>query len=216
MSSLIIRAPRPEVGYTVIRNEVLRDNRLSYRDRGLLAYMLSHTDNWRFSVETLSAQGVDGKQALYASMKSLEEAGYLTRKRVHDKETGKFDWQTFVYDLPQDSFDSPVTPKRELQDPINRQAALLVKDVWEPAVVGQTSQAPIAVVRIVETALRNGITAPRCAKALGILAATKTTVTQYQFDRALNGTPVKGQLNADKQKDWSAIKSGAQDGLVTI
>jgi hypothetical protein len=37
----IIRAERPHINYTIIKNETLRNNSLSFRARGIHAYLLS-------------------------------------------------------------------------------------------------------------------------------------------------------------------------------
>lgn len=44
----------------MIRNEVVRDKRLSYRARGLLCAMLSYPDNWSFNRDWLAEQ-TDGE-----------------------------------------------------------------------------------------------------------------------------------------------------------
>jgi hypothetical protein len=51
---MIVRTPRIERDFTVLPNRALRDPYLSYRARGVLAYVLSMPDNWRTSAETLA------------------------------------------------------------------------------------------------------------------------------------------------------------------
>jgi hypothetical protein len=104
----IIRGPRPESGYSILRNAIVRDDRLSFKARGLLAYLLSHDEGWRVSADLLAQQGPDGRTAILSGMKELEEAGYLVR--VKDRsEDGTFATHTVVYEEPQT--ESPVCPK---------------------------------------------------------------------------------------------------------
>lgn len=215
----IVRAPRPDSGYTILRNDLLRDDRLSYRSRGILTYILSHTDNWRTDVETLATHGREGKQALYTAMKELEAAGYLIRKRVRNEANGTFAWSVTVYDVPQDGAPTvtqetprPAAVKNDT-DKATKQASRIVADVWEPATAGTNPQPNVAVVRIVAGALRNGIAPTAIAKALVTIAKNKQTVTINRLNEAINGKPVRGQLAADAPKNWSEL---APNGEMTI
>lgn len=96
----IIRAPRPEAGYTVIRDDVLRDDRLSYRARGILAVILSRPDNWRTDSVGLCRTGTEGREAIRSALRELEGAGYIVRQRLQD-ERGRWRQVALVYDTPQ-------------------------------------------------------------------------------------------------------------------
>ena len=96
---MIRRSPRPEYGFTVIDNATLRDTRLSWRARGLLAYILSLPDDWTVTSSHLESQGTEGREAIRASLRELEAAGYMTRYR-YARPNGTFGWETIVYDHP--------------------------------------------------------------------------------------------------------------------
>lgn len=95
----IVRAPRPEAHFTVLSNSVLRNPDLSFRSRGILAYLLSMPDNWHTSPAALERAGGEGLHAVRTSLKELEEAGYLRRLKRRD-DAGRWVWETWVYDEP--------------------------------------------------------------------------------------------------------------------
>lgn len=82
---MILRVHRKSGGYVQIPNTTLRDSRLSWKARGLLAYMLTHTTDWSFSGERLTREGPDGKTAVLSAMTELESAGYLRRTKHRNK-----------------------------------------------------------------------------------------------------------------------------------
>lgn len=68
--------------YLVMSNATARDERLSYRARGLLLDMVSRPRNWRFSSERLAAASPrEGRDAVRTALRELEAAGYLSRTR---------------------------------------------------------------------------------------------------------------------------------------
>jgi hypothetical protein len=112
----IIRAPRPDGNFTVIRNTVLRDERLSYRARGVLAAILSRPDNWRTDSDSLARQGKEGRDAVRTALKELEDIGYLVRFREQDKKTGQWRSHCFVYDDPENG--KPVVGEPSVGKPV--------------------------------------------------------------------------------------------------
>lgn len=107
----IIRAPRPESGWTAFANDVCRDERISDKARGLLLRMLSHADNYRFSSDRLAYERT-GRDAIQTALRELEAAGYVRRSTTRD-ERGRITTTTYVYDVPS----SPDLPARENPGP---------------------------------------------------------------------------------------------------
>lgn len=88
--------------FTVLPNELLRDKSLSFRARGILAMMLSHSEDWVASVTFIEDQGIEGREAVRSAMKELEERGYLTRETVKN-DRGHFQHVLWIWhDSPND------------------------------------------------------------------------------------------------------------------
>lgn len=75
----IRRTITPADHFTIVPNDWLRDESLSWKARGLLAYLMSHTTEWTTSVAALVRVGTDGKAAVLSGIQELEDAGYLVR-----------------------------------------------------------------------------------------------------------------------------------------
>ncbi len=86
---MIIRTPNRE-RYVTISKVPLEDPRLSWKARGLHAYLISKPDGWKVIVAHLVAQGPDGKAAVMAGLKELEDYGYIVR-RPRQKVKGRYD-----------------------------------------------------------------------------------------------------------------------------
>ena len=97
-------------GYTQISNAVFQDKRLNEADVGLLCIMLSLPPDWQFSVAGLCAiRPQSGRDKLAASIKRLENAGYLQRSLRRDG--GKF--VRTVWEIT----DTPSTEKPSTEKP---------------------------------------------------------------------------------------------------
>lgn len=77
---------KQDTGFAQVKNEVLCDSTLSLKAKGLFAYLYSKPDNWDFSGHRMASECKETKDTIYKVLKELEEAGYLTRKRLS---TGK-------------------------------------------------------------------------------------------------------------------------------
>jgi hypothetical protein len=96
----IYRAPRPEANWTQIRNEIIHDQRITFKATAVLIFVLSKPDNWRTSTKHLATVKKEGIDAIRTAMTELESAGYIKRRRYQD-EGGKWQYDTLVFDTPQ-------------------------------------------------------------------------------------------------------------------
>lgn len=85
--------------YVVMNKTGLEDKNLSFKAKGLLAYLLSKPDNWKVNINHLAKIGPDGKTSVESGLKELEENKYLYRIKKRNKE-GKFEWESIVSEIP--------------------------------------------------------------------------------------------------------------------
>lgn len=109
----IVHGPAPTRDFTAISNAVLRDERLSYRARGVLAEILSHGPDWVPDATEMSQRGAEGRDAIRGAFSELESAGYLVRTKVQSV-GGLWATVTTFYANPQ------VAPKTDFQASVNQ------------------------------------------------------------------------------------------------
>jgi hypothetical protein len=77
----------------------MRDDRISFGARGLLAHLMTHDEGWSTSVAALVKNGPQGKSAVNSLLKELENAGYLTREQTR-QDTGLFESSKYTITDP--------------------------------------------------------------------------------------------------------------------
>ena len=98
---MIIHNPNRE-RWVQIDHRTVEDKRLSWKARGMLAYLLSKPDSWVVYTAELTKASPGGRDAVLAGLRELEAAGYIVRKRTHDPTSGKWDSVNMhVYERPQ-------------------------------------------------------------------------------------------------------------------
>ncbi|PEQ53005.1 DNA-binding protein [Bacillus cereus] len=96
--------------YSVINNTGLKDKRLSWKAKGILAYMLTLPDDWVFYREELSQHAKDGINSLRTGMQELKEYGYIKRFPIKDAKNKIVRWETIIYEIPLDDFPPAENP----------------------------------------------------------------------------------------------------------
>ena len=126
----IIRVKK-ETRFVVLDKTFLDDNSLSWKAKGIMAYMLSKPDDWTFYLDELMRHSTDGKASFRSGFKELQDAGYVQRVK-HRKEDGTFRWETIVYEQPHTDFpqvDNPSVEKPQVEKPSMDNRKLLNNDL---------------------------------------------------------------------------------------
>jgi hypothetical protein len=86
--------------FATIDQQTVNDERLSFRARGILLWLLDKPDDWRASSDVIERAGTEGRDAVRTALKELEALGYLKRDRFQDPETGFWNTVTTVFERP--------------------------------------------------------------------------------------------------------------------
>jgi len=97
---MIFRTVKRENPFVQIDKTCLYDDNLSFKAKGLLVYMLSRPDGWKFYLSEIVTNTREGKASVSSGIKELEEAGYLVRHQER-KDNGDFGQYIYlVYERP--------------------------------------------------------------------------------------------------------------------
>lgn len=86
----------------------LRDPRLSWKAKGIAAYLLSKPPGWQIWTGDLIRRSTDGYAAVLAGLKELEAYGYLKRERSNDAR-GRLQWRKTLSAMPETMWDDTAT-----------------------------------------------------------------------------------------------------------
>ena len=95
--------------YTVMSNYHLRDKSLSLKAKGLLSLMLSLPEDWDYTTRGLAYICKDGVDSICATVRELEDAGYIVRARERHADGTLGGIEYTILEQPRE----PEAPKRE-------------------------------------------------------------------------------------------------------
>lgn len=102
--------------YGVIPNNVLNNKLLSFKAKGIYAYIQSKPDGWEFSAERIALQSEEGLASVRTGLKELELEGYLIRKKYHN-EKGFFEIEYILFEEPM--LENPIVENPTLDNPMS-------------------------------------------------------------------------------------------------
>lgn len=98
MSKNIVRVNKTQ-NYTVMSNTHLKDERLSWKAKGIHSYILSLPDDWKVIIEHLKKVSTDGERSTRSGINELYELRYWQKYPVYIN--GKVNqWVTEIYEEP--------------------------------------------------------------------------------------------------------------------
>jgi hypothetical protein len=132
----------PDLPWTAIPNVILRDTpQLSWKAKGLYSYFLSCPPGWTVRMADLVARAKDGRDAVNAGIRELEEHGFLSRHQAHNA-SGKFDKTIIEIHLPlteKPLTDKPYTAKPLTENPLLNNNDLNKIDINNPDVTNHAA-----------------------------------------------------------------------------
>ena len=99
----IIRIQKKRNNFVMMDKGFLNDERLSFKSKDILAYLLSKPDNWKVIIKDLINHSNDGKKAIYSGLRELKEYGYYKKVPIRD-DTGRriSHWESVIYECPEE------------------------------------------------------------------------------------------------------------------
>lgn len=102
--------------YSIIHNEILRRNDISWKAKGIMCYVLSLPDDWVIYLEELIEHATDKKASFRSGWNELTEKGYVRRFPVRN-ESGKIvEWKTEIRENVDLTVISPLTDFQEVEN----------------------------------------------------------------------------------------------------
>lgn len=108
--SKITRLKR-DTPFVQIDKSALQDDRLSWKSKGLLAYLLSLPDDWQIYINELKNHSRDGRDSTRTAMNELIKFGYIHRN-FSERKSGQFTgYDYFVSEKPMSEQPKTENPK---------------------------------------------------------------------------------------------------------
>ena len=130
--------------YTIMANHHLKNRDLSLKAKGLLSVMLSLPEDWHFTVHGLVSICKEGRDSISGAVRELEEAGYIVRHRLRDKEGHINGLEYIIYETPQKPERSgPDGDKTPVEVEANTEEAEATEEVDAPSMTESHSASPV-------------------------------------------------------------------------
>lgn len=100
----ILRIKKKISNFVILDKTFLEDKRLSWKAKGLLAYLLSKPDDWQLYVEDLVKHSPDRHDAVYSIINQLKALGYIHHYRERKGNGGFVKGHYLVLEIPQMDF----------------------------------------------------------------------------------------------------------------
>lgn len=106
--------------FTVLSNEFLKDTRLSWKAKGIIAYVAMLPDDWVLNMRDLTNRATDGRDSLYSGIKELETFGYCSKTQNRNPDGTIAGYAYEICDKPvfvQPYTENPVTDAPQPENP---------------------------------------------------------------------------------------------------
>lgn len=86
--------------FTIVPNAIIDDSGISFRAKGIYAYLRSKPDDWEFRVPNIVRAGKEGRDAIQKALKELEVSGYIERIANRTSDGCFVGWIWYIYETP--------------------------------------------------------------------------------------------------------------------
>lgn len=105
--------------FTIVSNDFLKDARLSWKAKGIIAYVAMLPDDWVLNMRDLTNRATDGRDSLYSGIKELEKYGYCAKvmQRNPDGTIAGYAYEICDKSVFQPFTENPVTDVPQPENP---------------------------------------------------------------------------------------------------
>ena len=145
-----IKNHRHFANFTIIPNEILRDQNMTFAEKGLLAYLLSLPDNWDIRVSVIAETFGETERGILKLLKGLIAMGYC--KRVAIRKDGRLAGQQYVITDIANDFSAPTKNDgagnsasqnfrpTENSDPLKNEGAEVINTLFKEDIVDNNKE----------------------------------------------------------------------------
>ena len=83
--------------FSVMSNKFLRADYMSFRAKGVLAHILTHSDEYNITIGGIVASSKDGRTSVSGAIKELIECGHCTRENNREESTGRITGTKYTF-----------------------------------------------------------------------------------------------------------------------
>lgn len=116
----IIRVDKnPDNPYVMLNKTALEDSNLSFKAKGIFAYLMSKPDNWKCQVKDLENNSADGRDSVRSGLRELRKHGYLIKRALRDQSGKITEWEERLFETPQEYVKEIFKEQQIKKDAIN-------------------------------------------------------------------------------------------------
>lgn len=102
--------------YSVIHNQILKRNDISWKAKGIMCYVLSLPDDWIIYLEELMEHATDKKSSFRSGWNELKEKGYVERIPIRNEKGKISEWKTIIRENVDMEATYPLTDFQEVEN----------------------------------------------------------------------------------------------------
>ena len=103
--------------FTTVHNNLILDEKLSWKAKGLLIYMLSRPTGWKYKSAEIAKNSTDGRDSVRNGLKELVENKYISRQKNSDGSLTYYIFEDSQQNNIKDYLQKPKLEKPSLEKP---------------------------------------------------------------------------------------------------
>jgi len=92
--------------YVIMDRRIFHNKKLSWKAKGIMAYVLTLPNDWTFRLEEIITHSIDKRDSFRSGWKELQEQGYVERIPIKDDKGIIVRWETHVFECPEEEVTS--------------------------------------------------------------------------------------------------------------